>query len=67
MIEDLIDRGTPAIDTQTGQQLADDIGAIHYIECSALNPTDTDRIKRTAAQIAYECKKKNKKEKCVIL
>ncbi|XP_019849696.1 PREDICTED: ras-like GTP-binding protein rhoA [Amphimedon queenslandica] len=67
VVEDLVDCGTPAIDTETGQKLADEIGAIKYIECSAFIPTDTDKIKLAATQIAYECKKKNKKDKCVIL
>lgn len=67
IIEDLIDQGTPAIETLDGQRLADQIGAIHYIECSAFNSQETEGIRRKAGQIAYECKKKNKKEKCVIL
>lgn len=66
VVEDLIDRGTPAIGEEDGQKLAEEIGAVHYIECSALNPKDIDHIRRKAAQIAYELKKKNKREKCVV-
>ena len=66
VIEDLIDQGTPAIDTEQGKKLAEDIGALHYVECSALDTSDIDNIRQKMTQIAYEQKQKYKKEKCVI-
>ena len=67
VVDALVDKDTPPIEFEQGEKLADNIGAVCYMECSALCPNDIDKVRQVTASIANEHKQKHKGKKCLIL
>ncbi|CAM9014661.1 hypothetical protein WICANDRAFT_38191 [Wickerhamomyces anomalus NRRL Y-366-8] len=70
-IQKLRDEGLAPVSQSEGQSVADKIGAIKYIECSAKRNFNVDEVFKTATRASLMSKekkaKKPGKKKCVIL
>jgi small GTP-binding protein len=66
IVEDLVDKGTSAIDYDMGRELADEIGAVGYIECSNNDINDIEKVREKLREVSHSQQMKNKKNKCSI-
>ena len=67
VVEELLGKGTAAIDSEQGEELKVEIGAMSYIECSARNKDTTDKTLKEVARIVYESRKSGNSKKCHIM
>ena len=67
VVEDLLGKGSAAIDSEQGEELSKEIGATQYIECSALNNETAKRILKEVTRIVYKRKKGRSSKKCCVM
>lgn len=67
VIEDLLGKGIAAVDSEQGEEMKENIGALIYIECSARNKESTDRTLKEVAKLVYEQKKGKNSKKCAVM
>ena len=67
VVEELLGKGTAAIDTEQGEELTKEIGAMQYIECSAQNKDSIEKTLKEVTRIVCERKKRKNSKKCIVM